>query len=136
MAEDRKSFLYINRKAPYGTIYALESLEVVLIGAAFEQDVSLAFIDDGVYQLMAGQDTAGSGFKNFSKTYRALGDYEVRKLYVEKESLAERGLTVEDLMPITWEDENEDYAEKPSIHLVDRAEMTKLIAGQDVVLSF
>ena len=30
-----KKFLYVNRKAPYGTIYGLESLEVVLIGAAF-----------------------------------------------------------------------------------------------------
>jgi tRNA 2-thiouridine synthesizing protein C len=55
-----KKFLYVNRKAPYGTIYALESLEVVLIGAAFEQDVSLAFVDDGVYQLTKGQDTRGS----------------------------------------------------------------------------
>ena len=55
----KKKFLYINRKAPVGTIYALESLEVVLIGAAFEQDVSLAFLDDGVFQLMNGQDTAG-----------------------------------------------------------------------------
>lgn len=133
---NRKKFLYINRKAPYGTIYALESLEVVLIGAAFEQEVSLAFIDDGVYQLMANQDTAGVGMKNFSKTYRALGDYEVRKLYVERESLAERGLTLEDLMPITYEDEDEDYAEKPSILLTERSEMARLIAEQDVVLSF
>ena len=101
----KKKFLYVNRKAPYGTIYALESLEVVLIGAAFEQDVSLAFIDDGVFQLMAGQDTAAAGMKNFSRTYKALGDYEVRKFYVERESLEERGLTVEDLMPITYEDE-------------------------------
>ncbi len=132
----RKKFLYINRKAPYGTIYALESLEVILIGAAFEQDVSLAFIDDGVFQLMNGQDTSGIGMKNFSKTYRALGDYEVRKLYVERESLAERGLAVEDLMPITYEDENEDYAEKPSIHLVDRSEMARIISDQDVILSF
>lgn len=138
MAEqaNKKKFLYVNRRAPYGTIYALESLEVVLIGAAFEQEVSLAFIDDGVYQLMAGQDTAGIGMKNFSKTYRALGDYEVRKLYVERESLAERGLTVDDLMPITYEDEDDDYAEKPSIILTNRSEMTKLIADQDVVLSF
>jgi tRNA 2-thiouridine synthesizing protein C len=29
-----KKFAFINRKAPYGTIYALESLEVVLISAA------------------------------------------------------------------------------------------------------
>ena len=134
--ENRKKFLYINRKAPYGTVYALESLEVVLIGAAFEQDVSLAFIDDGVYQLMANQDTAGVGMKNFSKTYRALGDYEVRKLYVEKESLAERGLTADDLMPIVYEDEDDDYAEKPSLIFVDRSEMAALIAGQDVILSF
>ncbi|MGO8954796.1 MAG: sulfurtransferase complex subunit TusC [Rhodomicrobium sp.] len=131
-----KKFLYINRKAPYGTIYALESLEVVLIGAAFEQDVTLAFIDDGVFQLMAGQDTAASGFKNFSRTYKALGDYEVRKLYVERESLDERGLKLEDLMPVTYEDENEDYAEKPSIHVVGRTELASIIAGQDVVLSF
>ena len=67
-----KKFLYLNRKAPYGTIYALESLEVVLIGAAFDQDVSLAFIDDGVYQLKKGQETAKVDMKNFSPTYRAL----------------------------------------------------------------
>ena len=131
-----KKFMFVNRKAPYGTIYALESLEVVLIGAAFEQDVSLAFLDDGVFQLIDGQNTAGVGMKNFSKTYRALGDFEVRKLYVEKESLAERGLSAQDLMPITYEDENEDYAEKPSIHLIDRAEMARLIGAADVVLSF
>jgi tRNA 2-thiouridine synthesizing protein C len=131
-----KKFLYINRKAPFGTIYALESLEVVLISAAFEQDVSLAFIDDGVFQLMAGQDTAGIGMKNFSRTYKALGDFEIKKLYVERESLEARGLTLDDLQAITWEDENEDYAEKPSIHLVSRSEMAGIIASQDVVLSF
>ncbi|MGD0184875.1 MAG: sulfurtransferase complex subunit TusC [Roseiarcus sp.] len=135
-ATAKKKFLYINRRAPYGTIYALEALEVVLIGAAFEQDVSAAFLDDGVYQLIDGQDTTGVGMKNFSKAYKALGDFEVRKLYVERESLAERGLTLEDLMPLTYEDEDEDYAEKPSIRLVDRSEMARLISEQDVILSF
>ena len=43
-----KRFLFVNRKAPYGSIYALESLEVVLISAAFDQDISLVFMDDGV----------------------------------------------------------------------------------------
>ena len=131
-----KKFLYVNRKAPYGTIYALESLEVVLIGAAFEQDVSLAFLDDGVYQLVKGQDTSGIGMKNFSATYKALGDYEVTKLYVERESLEERGLTVDDLMEITYEDEDDDWAEKPSIRLVSRDEMAAVMADQDVILSF
>jgi tRNA 2-thiouridine synthesizing protein C len=128
--------MYINRKAPYGTIYAWESLEVVLIGAAFEQDVSLAFMDDGVYQLVKGQDTTGIGMKNFSPTYTALGDYEVNKIYVEKESLEERGLSLEDLQHLVWEDEDEDYAEKDSIRLVTRAEIADLLAEQDVLFNF
>ena len=133
---DIKKFMYVNRKAPYGTVYALESLEVVLIGAAFDQDVSLAFVDDGVYQIMEGQDTTGIGMKNFSATYRALGDYEITKLYVEKESLEARGLSVDDLMELTWEDEDDDYEEKPSIRLVSSAELAEVMADQDVVLSF
>ena len=133
---DIKKFMYVNRKAPYGTVYALESLEVVLIGAAFDQDVSLAFVDDGVYQIMEGQDTTGIGMKNFSSTYKALGDYEVTKLYVEKEALAERGLSEDDLMPVTYEDENDGFAEKPSLIFVDRAEMARVMAEQDVILSF
>jgi len=131
-----KRFMYMNTKAPYGTVYALESLEVVLIGAAFEQDVSLAFIGDGVYQLVKSQDTQGIGMKNFSPTYAALGDYDVNKIYVEKESLEERGLSLDDLQHLVWEDEDEDWAEKDSIRLVSRSELADLIDDQDVVLSF
>jgi tRNA 2-thiouridine synthesizing protein C len=131
-----KKFMYMNTKAPYGTIYALESLEVVLIGAAFEQDVSLAFIGDGVYQLTKNQDTQGIGMKNFSPTYSALGDYDVNKIYVEKESLEERGLTLDDLQHLVWEDEDEDWAEKDSIRLVSRSELADVIDDQDVILSF
>lgn len=118
----QKKFAFVNRKAPYGTIYALESLEVVLIAAAFEQDVSLAFIDDGVYQLVKGQDTKGVEMKNFSPTYRALEGYDIEKLFVEKESLAERGLTEKDLVV--------------PVEVLDRAAMSKMLESQDVVLSF
>lgn len=131
-----KKLMYVNRKAPYGTIYALESLEVVLIGAAFDQRVSLAFLDDGVYQLTRGQDTAAIGMKNFSPTYAALGDYDVREIYVEKESLEARGLTLEDLQPLTYEDEDEDWAEKDSIRVVGSRELAAIMDAQDVVLSF
>ena len=131
-----KKFMYVNRKAPYGTVYALESLEVVLVGAAFDQDVSLAFIDDGVYQLTKGQDTAGIGMKNFSKTYTALGDYDITKIYVEKESLETRGLSLDDLQELVYEDEDDDWEEKPSIRLVSSAELAEVMNGQDVVLSF
>lgn len=136
MSDNVKKFMYLNRKAPYGTIYALESLEVVLIGAAFEQDVSLVFMDDGVFQLAKGQETADIGMKNFSPTYSALGDYDVNKIYVCEESLKERGLSLDDLQHLTWEDEDEDWAEKDSIKLVSREEIADLMEGQDVILSF
>jgi tRNA 2-thiouridine synthesizing protein C len=117
-----KKFLYVNRKAPYGTIYALESLEVVLIGAAFEQDVSLAFIDDGVYQLTKGQDTKSLEVKNFSPAFRALEDYDVTKLYVDEASLRTRGLTAEDLVV--------------PVEVVSAERLAEIMEGQDVVLSF
>ena len=117
-----KRFMFVNRKAPYGTIYALEALEVVLISAAFDQDVSLAFLDDGVYQLLSGIDPTAIGMKNFSPTYRALDDYDITKLYVERESLVERGLP-------------EDGFVVP-VSVVSRSEMAKIMSAQDVVLSF
>lgn len=129
-----KKFMYVNRKAPYGTVYALESLEVVLVTAAFDQDVSIAFIDDGVYQIIKGQNARGIGMKGFSATYNALGDYDVSKLYVEKESLEERGLTQDDLMPVMHDDE--DDVERPSVCIVSRAEMSLVLADQDVTISF
>lgn len=131
-----KKFLFVNRKAPYGTIYAWESLEVILISAAFEQDVSLVFVDDGVFQIAKGQDTTELGIKNFSPTYNALGDYDVNKIYIEKESLDARGLTVDDLLKLTYEDEDDDWAEKDSIHVVSSAELVEIMDQQDVVLSF
>ena len=131
-----KKFVYINRKAPYGTVYALESLEVVLIGAAFEQEVQLVFVDDGVYQLTKGQAADGIGMKNFSKTYAALGDYDVNQIYIDEQSLTDRGLTIDDLQALTYEDEDDDWAEKSSIKLVNREQLAELISDADVLLNF
>ena len=117
-----KKFLFVNRKAPYGSVYALEGLEGVLISAAFDQDVGLAFLDDGVYQLAKGQNTKAIETKNFSPTYRALEGYDIEKLYVEQESLAARGLSADDLLV--------------DVQVLPAAELTALMAEQDVVLSF
>jgi tRNA 2-thiouridine synthesizing protein C len=117
-----KKFMFVNRKPPYGTIQALESLEVVLIAATFDQDVSLAFLDDGVYELVKGQNSKAIGIKNFSPTYRALEGYDVEKLYVERESMDARGLTEADLLV--------------PVEVLTSAQMAELMAAQDVVLSF
>jgi tRNA 2-thiouridine synthesizing protein C len=116
-----KRFMYVNRRAPYGTIYALECLEVVLVTAAFEQFESLVFVDDGVFQLKKNQDTTGIGMKNFSNTYRALDDYDVERIYVEKESLESRGLTADDLVI--------------PVEILTTDELREIMAQQDVVFS-
>ena len=116
-----KRFCYVNRKAPYGTVYAHEMLETVLIAAAFEQDVSVIFVDDGVFQLKKNQDTTEIGMKNFSPTFRALEGYDVEKIYVEKESLAARGLTEDDLVI--------------DVEVMDSTQLGELMDAQDVVIS-
>ena len=116
-----KRFMYVNRRAPYGTIYALECLEVVLVAAAYDQDVSVVFLDDGVCQLKKNQDTTGIGMKNFSKTYGALDDYGIDKIYVEKESLVSRGLTADDLVI--------------PVEVLAADDLREIMAQQDVVIS-
>jgi tRNA 2-thiouridine synthesizing protein C len=117
-----KKFMFINRKAPYGTIYALESLEVVLITATFDQDVSLLFMDDGIYEIVKWQQTKDIGLKNFSPSYRALEGYDVEKLYVDAASLTQRGLSEADLLV--------------PVQVLDTHQVAQLMQEQDVILSF
>jgi tRNA 2-thiouridine synthesizing protein C len=117
-----KKFMFVNRKAPYGTIYALEGLEVVLITAAFDQDVSMVFADDGVFQIKKEQETSGINMKNFSPTFRALDGYDVEKVYAEKESLEARGLSEDDLVI--------------PVEVLSSSELADLMETQEVVITF
>ncbi len=123
MARDRLTkIMFVCRQAPYGTIYAYEGLEVMLIFAAYEQEYCAAFMDDGVLDLKKGKDASGLDMKEFSTTYRVMEDYGIEKVYVDGRSLEERGLTPEDLMI--------------PVEVVDRATIAKVMAEQDVVLPF
>ncbi len=128
--------MYLNRRAPYGTIYAWESLEVVLIGAAFDQEVSLMFVDDGVYQIVKGSDTSESDMKNFMPTYRTLGDYGVRHMFVDQASLDARGLTKDDLIQVEWEDWETEEEIDNIVEAVDSQRFKELMSQSDVVFSF
>lgn len=118
--EDVKKFMFVNRRAPYGTIYAHEGLEMVLITGAFDQDVTVVFIDDGVFQIVKGQDTKAVNMKNFSPTFRALDGYDIEKLYVEKESIEARGLTPDDFVV--------------PVKVLTADELAGLMAEQDVII--
>ncbi len=112
--------MHVLRHAPHGTIYTYEGLEMILIMAAYEQDLSVVFIGDGVYALKKGQDTSGISIKGFSRTFMALDGYDVEKLYVDRVSLEERGLTEEDLVV--------------DVKVLDAEETGRLMQEQDVII--
>jgi tRNA 2-thiouridine synthesizing protein C len=97
--EEKTKVMFVCRTAPYGTIYEQESIEAMVMFGAYEQDISVSFVGDGVFSLKKGQDASLLGKKNFSMTYPILiDDFEISHIYVEKESLLERGLSENDLM--------------------------------------
>lgn len=120
--EVQKKFLFVMRKPPHGSIYPYEGLEVILIVAAYDQQLNALFLDDGVFVLKKGQETKGIGVKEFSKTFRVLEDYGVENLWVEKDSLEARGLTADDLIT--------------DVTVVDADEVKKILQQQDVILPF
>jgi len=128
----KKRFAFVNRKAPYGSIYALEILEMVLISAAFEQHAIIAFIDDGVYQIKKGQDARILGMKNFAPTYGVIemekedadedDDIDMEwRIVVEEESMVARGLTKDDFVL--------------GVEVLPSSELSELLNAQEVVLS-
>lgn len=87
----------INKSAPFGNQSGQESLDFVLAASNFGQQVSLFFVDDGVFQLLAKQSPDVIEQKDFSKTFKALQFYDIDAIYVCDSSLAQRKLSKPDL---------------------------------------
>ncbi len=68
-----------------------------MTAAAFDQKVSLLFLDQAIFQLKKNQHPETMGLKNTSAIYNALPLYDINDVYVETESLQDHGLTVDDL---------------------------------------
>ena len=90
--------MVVFRTAPYGSIYSFEGLENVLIMGAYDQDVSVLFIDDGVFAIKKGMDNSVTGIKDFSPTFRALEAYDIEKIFIDRTSMEVRGLTLDDFV--------------------------------------
>ncbi len=117
-----KKVMLIMRRAPYGTVYTAEGLRSVMGLAVFELDVALAFVGDGVYTIMRNQDASGLDMKPLGEAFSGLSDFGVQHYYVHAPSLAERGLTTEDLVV--------------PAEVLDDAGLQRLLAEQDAVLPF
>lgn len=118
---DTRNILFLLRQAPYASGHALEALEAILVAGVFEQHVSVLFRDEGVWQLLEGQDGAALAQRTVGKVARALPQYDVTELFVCARSLQERGLDAADLvLPVA---------------LLDAAGQRELMARQDAVVN-
>lgn len=87
-----KSLLIISRQAPWSGPGAREALDIALAGGAFDLPVGLLFLDDGVFQLIAGQQPGQLQQKDLGANLQALPMFGVESLYASQHSLSERGL--------------------------------------------
>lgn len=93
-----KSILIICKQAPWRGITARETLDLALAGGAFDLPISMLFMGDGVFQLVAKQQAKTIQQKDLSANLQALPLFGIEELLVAETSLVERGLTVEQLI--------------------------------------
>lgn len=97
-----KNYVFILRQLPHASSRVLQALDLILTTAAFDQNVSLLFLDDGVYQLKTQQHVEQLGTKDTAAIFQALAIYDVDAVFVEAESLSQRGLSEDNLiLPVT-----------------------------------
>ena len=95
MNNAKKKLLFVLRKAPYGNSLAKEALDAVLATSVYEQDLSVIFMDDGIFQLLSTQNTDGIEEKNISRLLAAFPLYDINQLFVCAASLQARGIKKE-----------------------------------------
>ncbi len=84
-------------RAPHGTNHLREILDVMMTAAAFDQEVRVLFLDDGVFQLKKEQNPGATKIKNITPLFQALSIYDIKDYFVEIESIKERALDLDDL---------------------------------------
>ncbi|EGG95228.1 tRNA 5-methylaminomethyl-2-thiouridine synthase TusC [gamma proteobacterium IMCC1989] len=117
-----KKLLFVLRQAPYGSTLAKDALDAILATSAYEQDLSIAFIDDGVFQLINNQQSELIDQKNIARILSALPLYDITQLFVCAASLAERGITL--------------GAISEDITVLEPEALRTLLSQQDHLLSF
>lgn len=115
MSSARRMLLLV-RQPPLRGALALEALDSALVAAAFDQEISVLFREEGVWQLLrrAVSDPGLDALEN-------LAGMGVERLYVCAQSLQDRGLTRNDLaLPV---------------EILDDPAQARLLAEQHLVLN-
>ncbi len=93
-----KKIAFICRRGPHGYAAGREGLDALLATSALTESVALFLIGDGVLQLVKEQQPAAILQRHYAPTFKMLELYDIEEVYVCADSLAERGLTLDDLL--------------------------------------
>jgi tRNA 2-thiouridine synthesizing protein C len=94
---------------------------MALASAVFEQGVNYVFLDDGVYQLLKGQDGAAIENKTLGNALETLALYGIENVYADQQSLKKRGIDKAELLP--------------SMQFIDSDAVSKLIESSNTVFN-
>ena len=105
--------------APYASSLALESLELAMAIAAFDQEVSLLFKNAGILQLLKHPEPNPLQHKAFTNAYSAINLFGITNVYVCQTSL--------------YEYKNAELIMQPLI--VSDLQISELLTSHDIVLN-
>jgi len=91
---------FLFRTAPHGNSISREGLDALLAATAFcdEEEIGVFFIDDGVLNLLDGQNPELLLQKDFIRTFKLLDLYDIEQRFVCADSLDQYNLQTEQLI--------------------------------------
>ena len=97
---DIMKLAFLFRTAPHGNAISREGLDALLAATAFcdEEDIGVFFIDDGVLNLLDGQNPELLLQKDFIRTFRLLDLCDIEQRFVCTDSLDQYNLQTEQLI--------------------------------------
>jgi tRNA 2-thiouridine synthesizing protein C len=115
---------FLFRTAPHGNAISREGLDALLAATAFcdEEEIGVFFIDDGVLNLLDGQNPELLLQKDFIRTFKLLDLYDIEQRFVCADSLDQYNLQEEQLII---------SAEK-----IDRTSLIKKLSQTEKVFTF
>ena len=119
---EKKRWLVLLRRPPYGTNLSKAGLDTALAAAAFDQPVDVLFMGDGVLQLVPQQDGESLGVKTLGKQIASLPMYDIEQVYVDATAARDYAIDLEEV-PV-------------AVTPLDDDGIAELIAGADALLGF
>ena len=91
---------FLFRTAPHGNAISREGLDALLAATAFcdEEEIGVFFVDDGVLNLLDGQNPELLLQKDFIRTFKLLDLYDIEQRFICANSLDQYNLQAEQLI--------------------------------------